>query len=748
MIFEDFREAGFRIFGLYGFHQGQCECGNPACKAAGKHPIASNWQHTPDWSDEQFETAIQMGQFATGYGVLCKGLLVIDVDARNGGIESYAQLIKDVPEVASAGLIVETGSGGGSKHLYFALDVAEALVQHHNKYKGIDFKSSGFVVGPGSCHKSGAKYNVLIGSPYDIEPAPVELLNILKKPDYHRAEFNGDFIDYTNEDIADMLKHVPPDLHYDDYILVGMSIHDATGGTGFEIWDKWAQRSEKYTGAGIFNRWKSFGKCENPVTIGTLVHMAQKNGWRQSVTFKSDINFDFDMPLKLDTNGIDLARPPGFVGDLAAWINSQSVYPRENLAVAAAIMVASSVGGMRYIDALDNITPNVFVFGVAGSGTGKEAILKAATSLMKSAGVHGAIYGDIKSQQEIYRNLTRHQGAFYIVDELGEKLAKISNAMKRGGAAYLEGVIGSLMEIYSKADSFALITGDLKEDIRKQMQAEAARYQKMIDENEDKNGTAQERLDRVISAMQKIDQGIENPYLSIFGLTTPDKFEALLDYEMSVNGFMGRSLIFAERNDNPRRKPRAQFNREVPAKIAAQLRMMYSPGYSDTPDRVERIGNRVAIETDGSAAELLNMVYEEFWSQAEAHNDTTGLAPIPRRGYEMVAKISTVLAMREGLRTAEHVRWAYALVKRDIELKLRMAHANTAIDQGDALASRIMGALSSEHGETLGKIKNKCRAYKKDDVDRACQMLVDSGKIKVETAPAGNGKTTKRYFLC
>jgi len=62
-----------------------------------------------------------MGQFDTGYGVLCRGLLVVDVDARNGGVESYNRLVVDVPEVMAAGLIVETGSGGGSKHLYFAL---------------------------------------------------------------------------------------------------------------------------------------------------------------------------------------------------------------------------------------------------------------------------------------------------------------------------------------------------------------------------------------------------------------------------------------------------------------------------------------------------------------------------------------------------------------------------------------------------------------------------------------------------
>jgi len=94
--------------------------------------------------------------------VLVDGLLVVDVDARNGGVDSWARLVEDVPEIAGAGLIVATGSGGGSKHLYFSLPEPVPLVQTLKKYPGIDFKSSGFVVGPGSMHKSGTPYTTRV----------------------------------------------------------------------------------------------------------------------------------------------------------------------------------------------------------------------------------------------------------------------------------------------------------------------------------------------------------------------------------------------------------------------------------------------------------------------------------------------------------------------------------------------------------------------------------------------------------
>src|SRR5690606_3388527 len=188
MMHNDFIEAGYRIFGLYGAdNEGHCECGNPDCKAAFKHPRFSNWQHTPEWSEEQLEVMEMAGQLATGYGVLVRGLLVVDVDARNGGMDSFSRLVEAVPEIGGCNFIVATGSGGGSKHLYFSVDPALPLVQHLENYKGIDFKSSGFVVGPGSQHASGNQYEAVVGTPYDISPAPEALLALLKKPDTYRA---------------------------------------------------------------------------------------------------------------------------------------------------------------------------------------------------------------------------------------------------------------------------------------------------------------------------------------------------------------------------------------------------------------------------------------------------------------------------------------------------------------------------------------------------------------------------------
>ena len=260
MMHREFWEAGYRVFGLYGATpDGKCGCGNPDCKAVLKHPVSAGWQHTPLWDEEQLASKELSGQFDTGFGVLVRGLLVIDVDARNGGVQSYERLRNDYPEIEKAGLIVATGSGGGSKHIYFKAPEGVALVQHNPDYKGIDFKGAGYVVGPGSLHASGNRYTVEYGSVDDIDDAPPALIALLQKPDKHRATISGhETIDVSHADLAEMLSVINPDCDHETWVRCGMAIHHASGGTAFAVWDLWSSQGSKYPGTDtLAKRWHS-----------------------------------------------------------------------------------------------------------------------------------------------------------------------------------------------------------------------------------------------------------------------------------------------------------------------------------------------------------------------------------------------------------------------------------------------------------------------------------------------------------
>lgn len=750
----DYLEAGFRVFGINGVDSaGRCECGNPDCQALFKHPRISNWQNVPAWSDEQIETFDSIGHFRTGFGVLCDGFLIVDVDARNGGVESFRQLCADIPEAGQAAFVVNTGSGNGSQHHYFRLPAPAALVQSLPAYPGIDFKTSGFVVGAGSMHASGAQYEVGHGFPQDITDAPESILALLKKPDRHRVSYNGSAVDVSEADISALLECVNPDMSYEHWIKVGMAVHHCTGGTGFALWDEYSSRGASYPGADRLERhWHSFGKSANPAGYGTLMHYAREGGYIDSVTFEYEP--DFSEPVRVE---VDLLRPPGFVGELTQWINDQCLYPRENLAVAAALSAVSALAGMRFVDELDGMSANLIAFCVAGSGTGKEAVAQSYLQIMRTAGIQGAVHGGFKSEQELYRNLIRHQAAFYCIDELGLVLRKLENASKKGGASYLEGIIGTVMSVYSKANGFLPVTGDLKEEIRQILLKEHARAEKRLEDMPGDSSAdlrrqrAEKDLQRIIEALESINDGLDSPYLTILGYTTPVTFNDLMSFEQATNGFLARAMIFTDLESNPKRKTKFR-KKPMPPSLENSIRNLWAPGAYDIAsgaavERVEHREDKTGLPTTPEAAARLDEVYEAFHAMAEDHKSGTGLEAIPRRGYELASKVSILLAIPEGVRTAEHVEWAYQMARRDVEMKTKMAYATENHDDDSGLAARIMSLVTSEHGETLGVVCNRLRGTPKKQVEALLEKMVDRGMLrKVELEHPGNKRKFIKYF--
>lgn len=754
----DYLEAGFKIFGLHGVDDnGVCGCGNEDCQALYKHPVVSNWQSVPDWSDEQIETFEQLGHFKTGFGVLCSGFLVVDVDARNGGVESFARLVADIPTAGQAEFVVNTGSGNGSQHHYFRLNPPIALVQHHDKYPGIDFKTSGYVVGCGSLHASGMLYEADRGNPCDILDAPDDLVELLRKPEHHRVSWTGGDVDVDEEHIRHLLSFIDSNCGYEQWSKVAMAIHHCLGGFGLDLWDKWSSSGDDYPGYSALDRhWQSFGKSANPAGYGTLVHYAREGGYCEDVTFVyegEDYVADSD---SLDISTIDLKRPPGFVGEITQWINDQCLYPRENLAVAAALVAVSGLAGMRFIDEHDDMSANMIAFCVAGSGTGKEAVQQAYLKIMKAASVQAAIHGGFKSEQELMRNLIRHQAAFYSVDEFGITMRKLDNANKRGGASYLEGLVGLIMSVYSKANGYLPVSGDMKEEIREAMRKELARAEKQADDlpADSSADGKRDRIERVCeqlrTALKKIDDGLDSPFLTLIGYTTPVTFNDLMGFEQATNGLMARAMLFDDLETNPKRK--SKF-RKVPMSDAlkSKIQNLYAPGCfdmtGDADHRIEFTGTKTVLPTTGDGVDLLDEVYEYFHALADEHKGTTGMEAIPRRGYELTAKTSLALALPEGVRTAEHIRWAFALAKRDVERKIKLAYSTDNAEEGNGLAARVLSLIDADHGETLGVICNRLRSTPKEQVKSLLAQMVEKGMIRAdESIHPANKKKILRYF--
>lgn len=155
----DVAKFGFRSLPVHRILDGECSCNNPVCKKQGKHPKLRRWQHLATKDEVKLEELFAVSDSNLGIATGSKSnLVVLDVDPKNGGNESYRALTKKFGALDEHTLVANTGGGG--LHLYYNSD-SKIIGSHHSTVfgHGIDIKGNGgFIVGAPSNHISGQEY--------------------------------------------------------------------------------------------------------------------------------------------------------------------------------------------------------------------------------------------------------------------------------------------------------------------------------------------------------------------------------------------------------------------------------------------------------------------------------------------------------------------------------------------------------------------------------------------------------------
>jgi hypothetical protein len=87
-------------------------------------------------------------------------------------------------------------------------------------------------------------------------------------------------------------------------------------------------------------------------------------------------------------------------------------------------------------------------------------------------------------------------------------------------------------------------------------------------------------------------------------------------------------------------------------------------------------------------------------------------------------------------------------VRNDIEEKIALVVSNDRAKDAPALAlkARILGLVSGDDGETSGVIINRCRGYKRADIETALAALCSEGHVsKEEKVHSKSKKVVARY---
>lgn len=178
-----FASRGYGIVILHGIANGRCTCKKKACTSEGKHPIASVHPHgfKDALRDAESIVAAFRANSKANYGVVPSGSLVAaDVDSKKA---DALVLRSNLPDTFR----VNTGRG---YHLYFNLSDPQRW--EPRKYDGIDFRfaNNGYVVGPGSVHRSGTVYTAMghLNDIASIAASDLRFRSNIIKVDFSKAE--------------------------------------------------------------------------------------------------------------------------------------------------------------------------------------------------------------------------------------------------------------------------------------------------------------------------------------------------------------------------------------------------------------------------------------------------------------------------------------------------------------------------------------------------------------------------------
>lgn len=148
---------GWHVLPVHGIKDGRCTCGNAGCSSPGKHPMTASGVKDASADEKQileWWTRWPNANVAIATGP--SGLLVLDVDPKNGGEDGLKQLLRKEGEGILATLRVKTGSGGLHAYYKRSLPLRNSA---GTLGPGLDTRGEGgFVVAPPSQHYSGNEY--------------------------------------------------------------------------------------------------------------------------------------------------------------------------------------------------------------------------------------------------------------------------------------------------------------------------------------------------------------------------------------------------------------------------------------------------------------------------------------------------------------------------------------------------------------------------------------------------------------
>lgn len=86
---------------------------------------------------------------------------------------------------------------------------------------------------------------------------------------------------FNYAEVESALAAIPnEDEHYDDWLEIGMALHETGAEEALDLWKEWSEKSSKHDADYCDQKWETFHEDRDTrVTLGTIFHHAQAHGW-------------------------------------------------------------------------------------------------------------------------------------------------------------------------------------------------------------------------------------------------------------------------------------------------------------------------------------------------------------------------------------------------------------------------------------------------------------------------------------
>jgi primase-like protein/bifunctional DNA primase/polymerase-like protein/uncharacterized protein DUF3987 len=522
------------------------------------------------------------------------------------------------------------------------------------------------------------------------------------------------------------------DLDYDSWMRIGMALKGALGEAGADLFASWSAQAGKNDPAFTDKSWAGF----NPTRIGagTIYHLAMERGWKPDAALVLDGSIEPEtvhpaagllaaMSGEDESGGaqeassdwrpeqspFSLTIPPGLIGELTDYMLKTARRPQPLLSLGASLCAVGALMGRNYRTE-SNLRSNLYIVGVADSGSGKNHSREIVNELFVAAGLSHHLGGNkIASGSGLLTAVHRQPAILFQIDEFGMFLAAAAD--RRKSPRHITDILDNMTELYTAAGGIFL----------------GAEYANRDGQNDRKD--------------------INQPCVCVYGTTTPLHFWGALQGANVVDGSLARFIVLPTEDDYPEENTKTGQRRasrflikglSAIAKGGARQRRGNLVGKATG---LESVVDPMVVPMEREARDIFHALSQSITTDLRQAKGTT-FTPILARIAENAQKIALVLAVGRNPETPRinttDANWAIGFVRHFAERTMLDVERHVADNETDRNHKRVREILrkAGKAGLTLTEVVRKTQYLEKRRRDEILATLVEAKQIKMAQQPS------------